>query len=194
MRLQLALCALLLGGGCEHKASGSAEPAPTVSAQKSPALQPVTAGPEPMPVCSADCSAAQAAAQAPLSAAQAQPGERRLGAEMKLAGEPVPVAQLLHAPEPYLGTTVKCEGKVARVCQAAGCWLELQAEAGGEGLRVPMAGHAFFIPQDAVGHVAVVEGQLRRHELPSAQRKHYEGEGMQAVGPLALEATSVLLR
>ncbi|MDB4986163.1 MAG: hypothetical protein JWN04_1341 [Myxococcaceae bacterium] len=120
--------------------------------------------------------------------------ERKLGAEMTLPGEAVPVAQLLSAPEPYLGKTVKCEGKVARVCQAAGCWLELQSESGGAGLRVPMAAHAFFVPQDAVGHVAVVEGELRRQELPEAQRKHYESEGMQAVGPLALDATAVLLR
>jgi len=88
---------------------------------------------------------------------------------------------------------VKCEGTVARVCQNAGCWLELQAEAGKQGLRVPMAGHAFFIPKDAVGQHAVIEGVLRRQELPEGQRAHYQGEGMQAVGPLSLEATSVLL-
>jgi len=119
---------------------------------------------------------------------------RHFGAPPKLAGPPTPVAELLTAPEPYLGKTIKCEGKVARVCQNAGCWLELQATEGGEGLRVPMAGHAFFIPQDAVGQLAVVEGALRRSALPAAQREHYKSEGMQATGPLALDATSVSLR
>jgi hypothetical protein len=119
---------------------------------------------------------------------------RRFGAALQVVGEPLLVEAVLAAPEPYLGKVVKCEGKVARVCQAAGCWLELQAEAGGEGLRVPMAAHAFFIPQDAVGHVAVVEGELKRRELVETQRKHYEGEGMKAVGPLSLDATGVVLR
>jgi hypothetical protein len=131
------------------------------------------------------------------SAAQTQstaPAERQFGAAPKLAGDPVPVATVLATPEPHVGKTIKCEGTVARVCQAAGCWLELQPQAGGEGLRVPMAAHAFFIPQDAIGHVAVVEGELKRRELPDAQKAHYAGEGMKAMGPLALEATSVVLR
>jgi hypothetical protein len=119
---------------------------------------------------------------------------RQFGTTPKLPGDPVPVATLLATPDAHVGKTVKCEGKVARVCQAAGCWLELQPESGGEGLRVPMAAHAFFIPQDAVGHVAVVEGELKRRELPDAQKAHYAGEGMKAMGPLALEATSVVLR
>lgn len=127
-------------------------------------------------------------------AARATASERHFGAPAQLDGPPTPVAELLKAPEPYLGKTVKCEGKVARVCQNAGCWLELTGIAGGEGLRVPMAGHAFFIPQDAVGRSAVVEGALRRVELPASQREHYQSEGMRAVGPLALEATSVTLR
>jgi hypothetical protein len=106
----------------------------------------------------------------------------------------VPVERVMAEPEPYLGKAVKCAGTVARVCQAAGCWLELQPSGGGEGLRVPMANHAFFIPKDAVGQVATVEGELKRHPLPEAQREHYAGEGMQAMGPLSLEATSVVLR
>jgi hypothetical protein len=140
--------------------------------------------------------AAQKVAEPAKPAADAARGAtaRHFGAPAQLAGPATPVAELMKAPEPYLGKTVKCEGKVARVCQNAGCWLELTAASGGEGLRVPMAGHAFFIPQDAVGQLAVVEGALRRAELPAAQRAHYQSEGMQAVGPLALDATSVSLR
>lgn len=119
---------------------------------------------------------------------------RTFGAASKIEGPAVPVADVLAQPEPLLGKTIKCEGKVARVCQAAGCWLELQADGKGEGLRVPMAHHAFFMPQDAVGHVAIVEGELKRRDLNDAQKAHYQGEGMKAVGPLSLEATSVGLR
>ncbi|MET0343410.1 MAG: DUF4920 domain-containing protein [Polyangiales bacterium] len=140
---------------------------------------------------------ASAAAPAPVEKIEAAPAEshapQQLGAAPSLPGDPLAVRTLLEAPEPHLGKQVKCTGTVARVCQNAGCWLELQAAEGGPGLRVPMANHAFFIPKDAVGKRAVIEGALRRHELPEGQRAHYQSEGMKAVGPLSLEATSVVL-
>lgn len=174
----LGLC---LGSACEGRstpsaASGREQAAPAAHAHGE-----------------AHAEHAQAHAKSEPQASSAD-GARRFGAEPQLAGPPVPVEQLLAEPDGHLGKAVQCEGKVARVCQNAGCWLELQPTAGGDGLRVPMANHAFFIPQDAVGRLAVVEGALSRQPLPAAQREHYESEGMQAVGPLSLEATSVVLR
>lgn len=142
------------------------------------------------PAPEAKAPAAETIEAAPAESREAQ----RFGAAPSLPGEPIPVRTLLEAPEPHLGKQVKCEGTVARVCQNAGCWLELQAAEGGPGLRVPMANHAFFIPKHAVGKRAVIEGALRRQELPEGQREHYQSEGMKAVGPLSLEAVSVLLR
>lgn len=121
--------------------------------------------------------------------------ERHFGGPFKLESEPVQVAELLNDPTPYLNKTVKCAGTVARVCQAAGCWLELRSGAqAGEGLRVPMAGHSFFVPQDVVGRAAIVEGKLAARELPQAELDHLQGEGLKAVGPLSLAATSVVVR
>lgn len=180
-RVGALLVAALLASACSSKV------APSPGAPGQP--------PELAPKAEAVPSAAPATSEP--SGAQTEstaPAERQFGAAPKLPGEPVSVADVLATPDPHVGKTIKCEGKVARVCQAAGCWLELQPQAGGEGLRVPMAAHAFFIPQDAIGHVAVVEGELKRRELPDAQKAHYAGEGMKAMGPLALEATSVLLR
>jgi len=174
------LAVALLASGCNAKPAPSASGAQLASPPADPAAAPLA----PTPV--------EPVAAAPVQSAA--PAERQFGTTPKLPGDPVPVATLLATPEPHVGKTVKCEGKVARVCQAAGCWLELQPESGGEGLRVPMAAHAFFIPQDAVGHVAVVEGELKRRELPDAQKAHYAGEGMKAMGPLSLDATSVVLR
>jgi hypothetical protein len=139
----------------------------------------------------AACSASEPV-PAPKPAAPSQPA-RSFGAPLQNAATPLPVESVLAAPELLIGKSIACKGTVARVCQAAGCWLELQADGTAEGLRVPMANHAFFIPQDAVGHVAVIEGELKRHELPEAQRAHYAGEGMKSMGPLSLEATSVAL-
>jgi hypothetical protein len=57
-----------------------------------------------------------------------------------------------------------------------------------------MARHAFFIPQDAVGRPAKVEGELVARELGAGERAHLEGEGLRAVGPLSLSATGVVIR
>lgn len=105
------------------------------------------------------------------------------------------VAQVLAAPQRYLNRTIKCAGTVARVCQAAGCWLELRASAqDAPGLRVPMAGHSFFVPRDVAGRPAVVEGVLSARELNDTELAHLKGEGLAATGPLSLAATSVIVR
>ncbi len=180
MRMRSCLaCVLLLA--CETRA-----PAPRQA--------PGAAAPRADAASHANAMPGESQGQAALVARADASAERHFGAPPRLAGAPLPVDALLAAPAPHLGKAVKCEGKVARVCERAGCWLELQALAGGEGLRVPMAGHAFFIPPDAVGHLAVVEGELRASDLHPSRRDHYQSEGMRALGPLALEATSVIVR
>jgi Domain of unknown function (DUF4920) len=118
---------------------------------------------------------------------------RTFGDAPKLAGAPLDVEQVLAAPGTYLQQTIKCQGKVSRVCEAAGCWLELRADAAGPGLRVPMAGHSFFVPQDIVGKQAVVEGKLSSRVLSDSELAHLRGEGLSAIGPLFLAATSVVV-
>jgi Domain of unknown function (DUF4920) len=135
-------------------------------------------------------SPAQASVAAPAPA-----GERSFGAPPgQVDGPLLAVAEVMREPEPYLGKKVRCEGVVARVCQRAGCWLELSPDGKSDGLRVPMAGHSFFIPQDAIGQHAVVEGELSALPLKDSQRAHLESEGLKAIGPLSLAATSVTLK
>lgn len=153
------------------------------------------------------CSAPAPAPEAPGKAASAPPvaaaapapvapqAERSFGAPpAQLEGPVLAVADVMRAPEPYLGKKLRCEGVVARVCQRAGCWLELSPDGKADGLRVPMAGHAFFIPQDAVGQHALIEGELSALPLSDARRAHLESEGLKAIGPLSLAATSVTLK
>jgi len=129
------------------------------------------------------------------SAAPAAPNtERHFGAALAL-NDAIPVAQVLGDPQAHLGKVVQCSGVIARVCERAGCWLELRPEGSEvEGLRVPMARHAFFIPQDAVGRPALVEGELTARALGAGERAHLESEGLRAVGPLSLSATGVVIR
>jgi hypothetical protein len=145
---------------------------------------------------SSSSRATQAASGAPRAPEAAAPApERRFGAAPAIEGEPVDVARVLAAPHTYLNQSIKCAGTVARVCEAAGCWLELRAEGReAQGLRVPMAGHSFFVPRDVVGRPAVVEGVLSARELNDAELAHLKGEGLSATGPLSLAATSVVVR
>jgi hypothetical protein len=65
---------------------------------------------------------------------------------------------LLRQPGTYNTKTVRTEGVVSAVCKSMGCWMELKDEAGQA--HIKMAGHSFFVPKDAAGHRAVVQGKV----------------------------------
>ncbi len=155
---------------------------------------PPAAAPEAKVGTKVETKGAAPAAEPLAMPAEAPVEERAFGAPLALQ-ETLGVAEVLSNPAPYFGKIVQCAGIVARVCERAGCWLELRPDGPArEGLRVPMAGHAFFIPQDAVGRPAKVEGKLVARELGAAERAHLESEGLRAVGPLSLTATGVVVR
>lgn len=121
-------------------------------------------------------------------------GEQAFGAP--LVGDRVAVAlsAVIDDPEAYTGQVVRTEGEISAVCQAMGCWMELR-DAQARAVRVPMAGHSFFVPRDVSGRRALVEGPLRVRPLSVAEREHLAAEGATAthVG-LELSATSVVVR
>jgi len=122
----------------------------------------------------------------------AERGARSFGASLDPDVPFVSLATVLAAPDSHLGQELRTAGVVRRVCQKAGCWLELGVESTQTGaLRVPMAGHAFFMPQDAVDKRAEIQGTLSAQPLPQPTRDHLAGEGARTLGPLALTATAV---
>ncbi|HEX8161926.1 MAG TPA: DUF4920 domain-containing protein [Pyrinomonadaceae bacterium] len=115
---------------------------------------------------------------------QQKPGNVRLApGEVVKRGEPlgdapaVKFADVLKEPAKYEGKRIIVEGVVERVCQAQGCWLELAPEKGARGVRVAMKDHAFFVPFDAAGLTARVDGTLGVKTLSKADADHFEGEG-----------------
>lgn len=68
------------------------------------------------------------------------------------------LSSLVSEPSRFSAKTVRTEGTVSAVCQSMGCWMEIADESGQA--HIKMAGHAFFIPKDASGHHAVVQGRL----------------------------------
>lgn len=121
-------------------------------------------------------------------------GEQAFGAPMVGDRAPVALSAVINDPEAYTGQVVRTEGEISAVCQAMGCWMELRDEQA-RAVRVPMAGHSFFVPRDVSGRRALVEGPLRVRPLSAAEREHLAAEGATAtdVG-LELSATSVVVR
>jgi len=133
-------------------------------------------------------------ARAPEAPAPGMPqqGARSFGAGLDPDVPFVALDRVLATPEPFLGRELRTSGVVRRVCQKAGCWLELGPDGAPEtALRVPMAGHAFFIPRDAVDKHAEIQGTLAASPLPPSTRDHLAGEGARTLGPLSLDATAV---
>jgi len=107
--------------------------------------------------------------------------------------ELVTLATIAGDPSSYAGQTVKTEGEIAAVCQRMGCWMEMRAE-GVEPIRVPMAGHSFFLPKDVSGRHATIEGEVAVRELSEGEREHLESEGALATAQtLQISATGVVL-
>jgi len=88
----------------------------------------------------------------------ARAGEVSYGAGVTLA-ESTSMAKILADPDAYVGKKVRIEGKVADVCPAKGCWMELRE---GEGtvssLRVKVEDGVIVFPVTAKGQLAVAEG------------------------------------
>ncbi len=125
-------------------------------------------------------------------AAQAET-PRSFGQPLALA-ELTALADITGNPEQFAGQTVKTEGEITQVCQRMGCWMEMR-EGDGPAIRVPMAGHSFFLPRDVAGQRATIEGQVALRELSAAEREHLESEGARAVGQrLQITATGVELQ
>lgn len=86
----------------------------------------------------------------------------------------VPLAELTSHPESYSGKAVRTEGPVAAVCSQKGCWMTLGA--GDRSVRVTFEGYSFFVPKNAAGSIATLEGVFKAEKIPEATAKHYAGE------------------
>lgn len=120
-------------------------------------------------------------------------GTRLFGEELSEIAE-TSLADIVSEPSRFDGQSVKTAGEITSVCQSAGCWMEIRVDADSPGIRVPMAGHNFFLPRDVVGSRATIEGQVIVAELSAEDREHLESEGAQAGGSeISIEATGVLV-
>jgi hypothetical protein len=141
----------------------------------------------------------------PVLAADAPP-DRRLGLAKPIAVEagrevygrvptgerPTPLADILREPARFAGRTVRVDGTVSGVCQRKGCWMMLRD--GGDEVRIRFRDYGFFVPLDASGRTAVVEGTAKVEVTSEALRRHLAedaGESPAAIAKITGDTTSV---
>ena len=123
-------------------------------------------------------------------------------------GEPITAENAL-APAEFINTveqrgeaTAKVAGEVTNVCAVKGCWMTMDVD--GQEMMVRFKDYGFFVPKDAAGKTAVVQGQAKVDTVDVATLRHYaedagksEAEIKAITEPevkLSFEADGVLLR
>lgn len=68
---------------------------------------------------------------------------------------------------------VKVSGMINEVCQAKGCWMTLEDAASTVSAFIKFKDYAFFVPKDAGGKKAIVQGKLYGSLTPVDELRHY---------------------
>lgn len=103
-------------------------------------------------------------------AAVAQKAEN-FGAKINEKGALQP-AEFVQEMDGKIEQEIKFTAKVNEVCQMKGCWMTLDLE-NGEEVMVRFKDYAFFVPKDAGGKTAVVEGRAYFDEVSVENLRHY---------------------
>jgi len=84
-------------------------------------------------------------------------------------------AQLLKSMEGKDKMDIKLEAKIVSVCQKKGCWMDLDLE-NGTTMKVRFKDYEFFVPKDADGKMAVVDGFAKYEEVDVETLRHYASD------------------
>jgi len=66
---------------------------------------------------------------------------------------------------------IKVKGTITEVCQAKGCWMTLDL-GDDELLRVKFKDYGFFVPKDAAGKTATIQGVAKKEIVGVDELKH----------------------
>lgn len=146
--LTIAVAASLLFSACSRQSSASEKPAPTTTPATNE--KPVT---ETGPAKKLD-----------------ETKYDHFGAGVT-EGTNVKVADVLADPSAYEGKTVRIEGPIEAVCLQKGCWMHVGTEKAFA--MVKFKDYGFFVPLDASGRHAVLEGVVAVKQETVAETKHY---------------------
>ncbi|MGE0706988.1 MAG: DUF4920 domain-containing protein [Planctomycetota bacterium] len=91
------------------------------------------------------------------------------------SGAAVTLPQLKKQVASLHGRPVRTAGRLQDVCRKKGCWMVLVDH--GVEVRVRFKDYSFFVPRDAAGREAIVEGIATETEIPEDLARHYAEEG-----------------
>ena len=69
-------------------------------------------------------------------------------------------------------TAVKIKATINEICQQKGCWMNVELPSG-EPMRIKFKDYAFFVPKDASGREAIMEGIAYYDTVSVADQRHY---------------------
>jgi len=181
--------ALALGMGCAGEEPAFRAESAEACEHTTPAAEGTSA-----PSDGVEEPAAEAAPSGPQPLRTLEDGSRLFGRELQDGLELTALSAISADAPSFSDRVVRTEGTIERVCQRMGCWMELRAE-NAEPIRVPMAGHSYFLPREVAGRPATIEGRVMLQPPPEGPRRHLESEGAGATsGPLPSDATTVTLQ
>ena len=79
--------------------------------------------------------------------------------------------ELMHTIAQKGVATAKVSGEVAQVCAVKGCWMTMHID--GQEMMVRFKDYGFFVPKNAAGKIAVVQGQAKLDTVDVATLRHY---------------------
>ena len=101
------------------------------------------------------------------------PEARDFGAGLTLSNE-TPLGEVLAAPERYGEEPVLVRGRLTDLCTKKGCWTVLTD--GEAQVRVRFRDYGFFLPPDALGAQALVEGVADVRTVSEREARHIASE------------------
>ncbi len=108
-------------------------------------------------------------------------------------GKTVSPSQLASNPAAYVDQHVRVKGEVTAVCKKMGCWLVVSD--GQTHIRAFTRGHAYFVPRDCEGRMAVLEGTFSLTEESVAFQRHLlEDAGKPAEAEMVTEPNKNALK
>ena len=119
------------------------------------------------------------------------------------ADNAIPVSELAAAMGDSASMNCKISGEIESVCQKKGCWMDI-ANPNGESVRITFKNYAIFMPKDAAGKSAIMEGIAKVEETSVEDLQEYArdaGKSAEEVAAitspekeLVFEASGVILQ
>jgi len=117
------------------------------------------------------------------------------GSGIKPGGKPATLKQVMANPKQFIGKPVRMQGPITAVCQSKGCWMHLGKPLpnGNPPVMVKFKDYGFFMPKDASGRLAIVEGTLAYKQETVAETRHYlEDAGKHEAAKKVTEGRKIL--